>query len=56
MVQAGGGFIGGVNSGEAYVRIAPHEERLFSLDRLWRETLALHALARVPGQLQRSAT
>jgi HAE1 family hydrophobic/amphiphilic exporter-1 len=39
LVQAGGGFIGGVNSGEAYVRIAPHEERVFSLGRLWRETL-----------------
>ena len=40
LVQAGGGFVGGVSSGEAYVRIAPHEERLFSLGRLWRETLA----------------
>jgi HAE1 family hydrophobic/amphiphilic exporter-1 len=42
---AGGGFIGGTNQGEAYVRIAPHEERYFSVGRLWRETLAGHPLA-----------
>ena len=32
------GFIGGVNQGGAYVRIAPHEERTVSLSRIWRET------------------
>ena len=37
---AGSGFLGGVNNGRAYVRIAPHEERIFSLGRLWRATLA----------------
>ena len=31
-------FIGSVNTGGAYVRIAPHEERVFSFGRLWRET------------------
>jgi len=31
----GGGFGGGVNGGGAYVRIAPIEERTFSLARLW---------------------
>jgi len=36
--NAGGGFIGGVNQGGAYVRIAPHEERTLSLTRLWNET------------------
>ncbi len=36
--NAGGGFIGGVNQGGAYVRIAPHSERTFSLTRLWDET------------------
>ena len=36
--SAGGSFLGGVNQGGAYVRIAPHEERTFSLGRLWRET------------------
>jgi HAE1 family hydrophobic/amphiphilic exporter-1 len=40
LVQVGGGFLGGVQSGRAYVRIAPHEERLFSFNRLWRETLS----------------
>ena len=29
--NAGGGFLGGVNQGGAYVRIAPHEERTLSL-------------------------
>src|SRR5205085_7274597 len=37
--SAGGNFLGGVNQGGAYVRIAPHEERTLSLSRLWRETL-----------------
>ena len=36
--SVGGSFLGGVNQGGAYVRIAPHEERTFSLGRLWRET------------------
>ncbi len=36
--NAGGGFLGGVNQGRAYVRIAPHEERTFSIGRLWTET------------------
>jgi HAE1 family hydrophobic/amphiphilic exporter-1 len=36
--NAGGGFVGGVNQGGAYVRIAPHEERTLSLTRLWNET------------------
>ncbi len=36
--NAGGGFLGGVNQGGAYVRIAPHEERTLSLTRLWNET------------------
>ncbi|MFN2498895.1 MAG: efflux RND transporter permease subunit [Pyrinomonadaceae bacterium] len=36
--NAGGGFLGGVNQAGAYVRIAPHEERTFSLGRIWTET------------------
>jgi len=36
--NAGGGFLGGVNQAGAYVRIVPHEERTFSLGRLWTET------------------
>jgi HAE1 family hydrophobic/amphiphilic exporter-1 len=39
LCDAGGGFLGGVNQGDCYVRIAPHDERIFSLSRLWRETL-----------------
>jgi len=35
----GGGGLGGINSGALYVRIAPHEERIFSLWRLLQETL-----------------
>jgi HAE1 family hydrophobic/amphiphilic exporter-1 len=38
LANVGGSFLGGVNQGGAYVRIAPHEERTFSLSRLWRET------------------
>ncbi len=33
---AGGGFIGSVNEGRAYVRLLPHEERIFSLSRMFR--------------------
>jgi HAE1 family hydrophobic/amphiphilic exporter-1 len=36
--SSGGGFLGGVNQGGAYVRIAPHEERTLSLGKLWRAT------------------
>jgi HAE1 family hydrophobic/amphiphilic exporter-1 len=36
--SVGGNFLGGVNQGGAYIRIAPHEERTFSLTKLWRET------------------
>jgi HAE1 family hydrophobic/amphiphilic exporter-1 len=35
--SAGGGFLGGVNQGNAYVRIAPHEERTLSFTKFWRE-------------------
>jgi HAE1 family hydrophobic/amphiphilic exporter-1 len=35
LAAAGGGFLGSVNQGGAYVRIAPHEERTFSLTKLW---------------------
>jgi HAE1 family hydrophobic/amphiphilic exporter-1 len=38
LASVGGSFLGGVNQGGAYVRIAPHEERTFSLSKLWRET------------------
>jgi hydrophobe/amphiphile efflux-1 (HAE1) family protein len=38
---AGGGFLGGVNGGNSYVRIAPHEERTLSLTKLWTATKSL---------------
>ena len=39
LTSVGGGFLGNVNQGSAYVRIAPHSERLFSLPRLFIDTL-----------------
>ncbi|MDQ3804754.1 MAG: efflux RND transporter permease subunit, partial [Acidobacteriota bacterium] len=39
LASAGGGFLGGVNQGDAYVRIAPHEERTLSFSRVWRAAL-----------------
>jgi HAE1 family hydrophobic/amphiphilic exporter-1 len=49
LASAGGGFLGGVDQGSAYVRIAPHEERIFSIGRLLRETLRGRPLAAFSG-------
>src|SRR5437773_3738734 len=46
---AGGSFLGQVNQGGAYVRIAPHEERVFSLTKLWRSIKEGHPLAAFRG-------
>ena len=46
---AGGGWMGNVNSGRAYVRIQPHESRYFSLARLWHSTLKGDPLAAFRG-------
>ncbi len=35
LASAGGSFLGGVNTGGAYVRIAPHEERTLSFTKFW---------------------
>ncbi len=35
LATSGGGFIGGVNQGNIYVQIAPHDQRVFRLARLW---------------------
>jgi HAE1 family hydrophobic/amphiphilic exporter-1 len=35
LTSAGGSFLGGVNQGGAYVRIAPHEERTLSFTKFW---------------------
>jgi hydrophobic/amphiphilic exporter-1 (mainly G- bacteria), HAE1 family len=45
LVQAGSGFVGGVSQGDAFVRIAPHAERTFSLTRLFEETVRGRPLA-----------
>jgi len=37
LASAGGGFLGGVNQGDFYVRIAPHEERTLSFTKFWTE-------------------
>ena len=37
LAQTGGGFLGGANNGQVYVRIAPHEERLLSFTKFFRE-------------------
>ena len=42
LVSAGGGFLGNVNQGGAYVRIAPHEERKFSITRFLKDLFTLH--------------
>ncbi|MCS7033414.1 MAG: efflux RND transporter permease subunit [Phycisphaerae bacterium] len=39
LASVGGGFIGGVNQGECYIRIAPHEERVFTFRRLFQGLL-----------------
>ncbi len=41
LASVGGGFLGGVNQGDFYVRLAPHEERVFSWARLVRGVLSL---------------
>ncbi|HYF14771.1 MAG TPA: efflux RND transporter permease subunit [Phycisphaerales bacterium] len=47
--SVGGSFLGQVNRGEVYVRIEPHDDRYFSLSRLWRETLRGRPLAALRG-------
>src|SRR6266550_3200655 len=47
--SSGGSFLGAVNSGSVYVRIAPHEERVFSLTKLWDSLKAGHPLAAFRG-------
>jgi HAE1 family hydrophobic/amphiphilic exporter-1 len=39
LATAGGGWIGGINSAEFYVAIAPHKERQWSFGRIWRGLL-----------------
>src|SRR6185295_15359279 len=54
LATAGGGFLGGVSQGRAYVRIAPHEERIFSVGRLMREVLRGRPLAAFRGNFSQN--
>ena len=47
--SSGGSFLGAVNQGSVYVRIAPHEERVFSLTKLWASIKDGHPLAAFRG-------
>jgi HAE1 family hydrophobic/amphiphilic exporter-1 len=47
--SVGGGFLGGVGQGGAYVRIAPHEERTLSLTKLWHSIKAGNPLLAFRG-------
>jgi HAE1 family hydrophobic/amphiphilic exporter-1 len=49
LVDAGGGFIGGVNQGNVFVRIEPHDSRVFSISRFFRELLSGHPLRAFEG-------
>jgi HAE1 family hydrophobic/amphiphilic exporter-1 len=49
LVTAGSSNVGGVSQGQAFVRIAPHEERTFSLSRLFHETLSGNPFAAFQG-------
>lgn len=49
LASAGGSFLGGVNQGRAYVRIAPHDERIFSIPRLARGLVSGHPLEAFRG-------
>ncbi len=49
LVDAGGGFIAGVNSGNAFVRIEPHDVRVFSITRFFRELFAGRPLGAFEG-------
>jgi HAE1 family hydrophobic/amphiphilic exporter-1 len=44
LAGAGGGFLGGVNQGDTYVRLAPHEERLFTWSRFVKGIVKLDPL------------
>ncbi|MEX0879869.1 MAG: efflux RND transporter permease subunit [Thermoanaerobaculia bacterium] len=49
LTSVGGGFLGGVNQGGAYVRIAPHEERTLSPGRVVSELFRLRPWAAFIG-------
>jgi HAE1 family hydrophobic/amphiphilic exporter-1 len=49
LANAGGGFLGGVNQGTAFVQIAPHEERKISVSRFFKSLAKLDPAAAFRG-------
>ena len=49
LANAGGGFLGGVNQGNVYVRIAPHEERKLSVSRFLGALVRLDPMSAFEG-------
>ncbi|HSE06030.1 MAG TPA: efflux RND transporter permease subunit [Methylomirabilota bacterium] len=49
LATAGGGFLGQVNEGNAYVRLAPHGERTSTFARIWRGLVSGDPLAAFRG-------
>jgi hydrophobic/amphiphilic exporter-1 (mainly G- bacteria), HAE1 family len=49
LATAGGGFLGGVNQGRIFVRIAPHEERKLSVSRFLKSLIRLDPAAAFRG-------
>jgi len=49
LTSVGGSFLGQVGRGEIFVRIAPHEERVFSFTRLFKSTVNADPLAAFRG-------
>jgi HAE1 family hydrophobic/amphiphilic exporter-1 len=49
LANAGGGFLGGVNQGSAFVRIAPHEERKLSITRFLKSLARLDPVSAFQG-------
>ncbi len=54
LASAGGSFLGAVNQGTIYVRIAPHDERVFSPTRLWKGITSGHPLEAFQGNYKQS--
>jgi HAE1 family hydrophobic/amphiphilic exporter-1 len=49
LMTAGGNFLGTVNSAQGFIRIAPHEERVFSISRFFKGVVRLDPLAAFRG-------
>ena len=49
LATSGGGFLGGVNQGRFFVRIAPHEERKLSVSRFFKSLIRLDPAAAFRG-------